>query len=46
MYKVNCEAAVDNKNKHIEFRIVVRDYEGVIVAARSTTEYYGCSCGS
>jgi hypothetical protein len=33
MYKVNWDAAVDKKNGHIGLGIVVRDYEGVVLAA-------------
>jgi hypothetical protein len=40
MYKVNWDAAVDKKNGHIGLGIVVRDYEGVVLAARSTTKNF------
>jgi ribonuclease HI len=40
MYKVNWDAAVDKKNGHIGLGIVVRDYEGVVLAAWSTTKNF------
>jgi hypothetical protein len=33
MYKVNYDAAADKKNECIGLSIVVRDYEGVVLAA-------------
>jgi hypothetical protein len=33
MYKVNYDAAADKKNKYIGLSIVVRHYEGVVLAA-------------
>jgi hypothetical protein len=38
VYKVNWDAAVDKKNGRIEIEIVVCNYEGVVLAARSTTK--------
>jgi hypothetical protein len=38
MYKVNWDAAVDQKNERIGIGIVVRNHEGVVLAERSTTK--------
>jgi hypothetical protein len=40
LYKVNWDAAVDNNNGCIEVEIVVQNFEGVVVAARSTTKNF------
>jgi ribonuclease HI len=40
MYKVDWDAAVDKKNGRIGLGIVVQDYEGVVLAARSTTKNF------
>jgi ribonuclease HI len=40
MYKVNWDATVDKKNGRIGLGIVVRDYEGVVLAERSTTNNF------
>jgi ribonuclease HI len=40
MYKVNWDAAVDKNIGRLGFGIVVRDFEGAVVAARSTTNNF------
>jgi len=40
MYKVDWDAAADKKKRRIGLGIVVRDYEGVVLAARSTTKNF------
>jgi hypothetical protein len=40
MYKVNWDATVDKKNGRIGLGIVVRDYEGVVLAEQSTTKNF------
>jgi hypothetical protein len=40
MYKVNYDAAADKKNECIGLSIVVRDYEGVVLAAWNTTKNF------
>jgi hypothetical protein len=36
-YKVNWDVVVDTKHEWIGIGIIVRDYEGIVLAARSTT---------
>jgi hypothetical protein len=40
LYKVNWDVAVDNNNGRIGVGIVVQDFEGVVVAARSATKIF------
>jgi hypothetical protein len=40
LYKVNCDAVVNNKNERIRIRIVVLDFEGIVVVVRSTIKIF------
>jgi ribonuclease HI len=40
LFKVNWDAAVDKKLGQIGYGLIVRDHEGAVLAAWSTTENY------
>jgi hypothetical protein len=39
--KVNWDVAIDSPNRRIGIDIIVRDHEGCVIVARSTTGYSG-----
>jgi hypothetical protein len=43
-YKVNWDMAVDKNHGHIGIGIVVKDYEGIVLATRSTTKSGAVFC--
>jgi ribonuclease HI len=40
MFKVNWDAFVDKKNGRIGYGLIIRDFEGVVLAVRSTTKNF------